>query len=117
MTDFVNGYFPLLAGSVLFIVGVSLLLAIYGDFSEWLASKRRHDQALALALRQRDELLSALKGVLPFLTGNYWPGVEADAAVDRAITIAREAEGLPADTKGHNDRNDAPAAGKASRHD
>lgn len=34
---------------------------------------------------KRQELLSALEGVLPFLTGPYWPGVEADAAVDRAI--------------------------------
>lgn len=39
---------------------------------------------------QQDELLAALEGVLPFLTGNYWPGVEADAAVDRAVAIARK---------------------------
>lgn len=37
------------------------------------------------------ELLSALEGVLPFVTGNYWPGVEADTAVDVAVAIARKA--------------------------
>lgn len=45
---------------------------------------------MVAARRERDELLSALECVLPFLTGNYWPGVEADAAVDRAIAVARK---------------------------
>lgn len=40
--------------------------------------------------RQRDELLKALEGVLPFLTGEYWPGVIADAAVDFAVATARK---------------------------
>lgn len=46
-------------------------------------------------LQQRAELLAALEGVLPFLTGNYWPGAEADAAVDRAVAIARAAAMRP----------------------
>lgn len=45
------------------------------------------------ACRQRDKLLTALESVLPFLTGNYWPGVEADAAIKGAITAARETRG------------------------
>lgn len=46
---------------------------------------QRQDQAVVI-----DAMKSALDGVLPFLTGNYWPGVEADAAVDRAIALARK---------------------------
>lgn len=47
-------------------------------------------RAAEAAAQQRDELLAALEAVLPFLTGNYWPGVEADAAIDRAVAIARK---------------------------
>lgn len=53
-------------------------------------------------LKQRAELLEALQGVLPFLTGHYWPGVEADAAVDRAVAIVRKAEACATAPEGHN---------------
>ena len=38
------------------------------------------------------DLLCALEGVLPFLTGNYWPGQASDAVVDFAISVVRKAE-------------------------
>ena len=54
-----------------------------------------YDEALVSAVAkieiERDELLLALERVLPFLTGNYWPGVEADPAVGFAIASARKA--------------------------
>lgn len=60
-----------------------------------------HRHLVALGA-ERAELLAALEGVLPFLTGGYWPGAVADAAIERAIAIVRKGEGaLP-----------APAAGK-----
>lgn len=49
-----------------------------------------------------EQLLAALEGVLPFLTGNYWPGVEADAAVHRAIATARKVGAGRTATEGHN---------------
>jgi hypothetical protein len=49
-----------------------------------------------------EQLLAALEGVLPFLTGNYWPGVEADAAVDRAIATARKVGAGRTAPEGHN---------------
>ena len=57
------------------------------------AAERRIANLEQMAEREREykaELLSALEGVLPFLTGEYWPGEVADAAVDRAIAIARK---------------------------
>lgn len=55
------------------------------------ANTRGEPQFVSI-LKQRAELCAALEGVLPFLTGNYWPGEEADAAVDRAVAIIRKAE-------------------------
>lgn len=52
-----------------------------------------HRHLVALGA-ERAELLAALEGVLPFLTGSWWPGIAADAAIDRAIAIVRKAEGV-----------------------
>lgn len=61
-----------------------------------------YDEALVSAVAkieiERDELLLALERVLPFLTGNYWPGLEADHAVDFAIAAAKKARGRKAAT-------------------
>lgn len=42
---------------------------------------------------QRDELLAALEGVLPFLVGDYWPGIESDERVDAARAAIAKARG------------------------
>lgn len=52
-----------------------------------------HRHLVALGA-ERARLLAALEGVLPFLTGSWWPGIAADAAIDRAIAIVRKAEGV-----------------------
>ena len=61
-----------------------------------------YDEALVSAVAkieiERDELLLALERVLPFLTGNYWPGLAADPAVAFAIAAAKKARGRKAAT-------------------
>ncbi len=38
-------------------------------------------------------LIEALELLLPFVTGNYWPGIEADPAIDKAQAIYKKALG------------------------
>lgn len=49
------------------------------------------DAQLARAADEIDRLRAALEGLLPFVTGDWWPGAEADAAIDVAVALVRKA--------------------------